>query len=213
LDTLVAECSRGRQIEVALWLWNLSHLDAQLQKILDALDPSQRSRYESLYTDRNEALLYLSKKLPDILKAYRGSLDESIKSKRRISLLARAREAATSQLARMARELSFRAEIPISLDQDIETTFRDQFGWVQSPDSLFLEKAAHDLEEWLAGASNSGPSFLTSEEADLLKLLYQYPSNLKAVAKLAKAPVGKIKKKLKPLERKVALYLGVSPEP
>jgi hypothetical protein len=211
VDSLVTECKRGRQIEVALWLWNLSHLDAELQEILDSLEPNQRIRYESLYTDRNEALLYLSKKLPDILRKYRDSLAVNIKSKKRISLLRRSKELAMSQLARMARELSSPAQMPLSFDTGAESYFGGVYPWTQSPDTVFLEKAARDLEEWLAGVVKTGPTFLSKEEGELLKLLYANPGSPRIVARLAKMPVAEVKQKLKALQRKVSLYLGVAP--
>jgi hypothetical protein len=213
VDTLNAECKLGRQIEVALWLWNLSHLDGELQEILDSLERSQRIHYESLYTDRNEALLYLSKKLPDILRKYRESLATSIKSKKRISLLRRSKDVAMSQLARMARELSSPVQMPLSFDTDDEIYLGGLYFWTQSPNAFFLEKAARDLEEWLVGLQKTGPAFLSRDEGELLKLLYSHPGKPYIVAKLAKMPVALVKKKMKALERKVSLYLGVTRGP
>ncbi len=213
VDSLVTECKHGRQIEVALWLWNLSHLDGELQEILDSLEPSQRIRYESLYTDRNEALLYLSKKLPDILRRYRDSLAANIKSKKRISLLRRSKEVAMSQLARMARELSSPAQMPLSFDTDSVSYVGGIYPWTQAPDAVLLERAARDLEEWLAGIIKAGPSFLSKEEGELLRLLYANPGSPRVVARLAKMSVAEVKQKLKVLERKVSLYLGVPPTP
>jgi hypothetical protein len=210
VETLVTECKHGRQIEVALWLWNLSHLDGELQGILDSLEPSQRIQYESLYTDRNEALLYLSKKLPDILRRYLDSLAANIKSKKRISLLRRSKDVAMSQLARMARELSSPAQLPLSFDSDTEGTLVDRYSWVPSPETILLEKAARDLEEWLVGLVKTGPSFLSKEEGELLKLLYLNPGRPRLVARLAKMPTAEVKEKLKALQRKVSLYLGVT---
>ena len=79
----------------------------------------------------------------------------------------------------------------------------------RSPDSLFLQKAARELEEWLAGISKTTPTFLSEEESDLLKLLYQNPGNERVVAALSRMPLGVVRKKLKALERKVSLFLGV----
>jgi len=211
IDTLERECKRGRQIEVALWLWNLSHLDGELQDILDSLEPSQRVRYDSLYTDRNEALLYLSKKLPKILTSYRKTLAANIGTKRRISLLRRSKDVAMSQLSRMAHELSSPAQMLLPLDPDLETYLGGIRPWTQPPDAIFLEQAATQLEEWLVGIVKTGPSFLSKEEGELLKLLYRHPGRPKLVAKLAKMPAGDVKQKLKALKRKVSLYLGVTP--
>lgn len=211
VDSLVAECKRGRQIEVALWLWNLSHLDGELQSVLDSLEPNQQAQYESLYTDRNEALLYLSKKLPEILRRYRDSLAANISSKKRISLLQKSKEVAMTQLARMARELSSAAEVPIRLDTDLEMYLGGLYPWMHSPDTVFLQKAATDLEEWLAGVTKVGPSFLSRQEGELLKLLYSHPGRPKIVAKLAKLPLGEVQQRLGALKRKVSLYLGVTP--
>jgi len=211
LDTLSAECNRGRQIEVALWIWNFSHLDAQLQQMLDGLEPAQRSRYESLYTDRNEALLYLSKKLPEIIQRYRGALGANIRKKRIESLLERTRETALSQLARMARALAHPVEMTVPFDPDLELYPIPQFELFETPETMFLQRAARELEEWLVGISTAGPRFLSNEEAELLKLLYMNPGRTALVAKLAKMPVAELKGKLKALETKVSLYLGVSP--
>jgi len=72
---LLEECNKGRQIEVALWLWNVSQLDQNLQLMLDNLKPDMRNRFESLYTDRNEALLHLSERMVSILEDYLKELE------------------------------------------------------------------------------------------------------------------------------------------
>lgn len=211
---LIEECHKGRQIEVAFWLWSLSHLDSELQDMLDSLKPEQRSLFESLYTDRNEVLLHLSENLSDLLHNYLRSLEENIKKKKRVSLVSRAKGVATSEIRKMASALILSVEIPLSSEMEefeefysarLEQTRREP------QENAFLIKAAEDSESWLSGHTNKCPPFFSKEEAKLLKLLYSNASETMVIAQELGTPLSKATEKVRYLERKVRLYLGLPP--
>jgi hypothetical protein len=210
IDALETECKRGRQIEVALWLWNLSHLDAELQAMLDSLETPQQARYESLYTDRNEALLFVAKKLPEILTKYRQSLNSNTWSKTKQNLLKRAKEVAFSKLSRMARELSSPVQMPLALDPDLDSQVGSLRSWITAPDSIFVAKAATEMEQWLVGINKAKPVFFSDREAELLKLLYLHDGKTKLVARLSEMTEAALIRTVNHLKRKVSLYLGTS---
>ena len=211
---LVEECNKGRQIEVALWLWNLTDLDNELQLMLDNLDSEQRSRFESLYTDRNEVLLHLSERLIELLKQYLETLEAHIRNKKRVSLVLRARRIAISEIRKMAEALI--SSVEISLSSDIEEFDEYYSGLLESSrlepqGNTFLAQAADDLEGWLSGHSNRLPPFFTGEEATLLRLLYSNQTGNAAIANALGISVSKVTEKVRFLERKVRLYLGLPP--
>jgi hypothetical protein len=213
VKTLHEESLGGRQIEVALWLWNLSRLDADLQGFLDRLGPEQRRLYESLYTDRNEALLFLSKELPSILSDYQKKLETSIRSKKPISLVALAKDVALRQIDQMAEDLSspIREEsIPLIPESD-ERDHPLQVEWVDDTGfNSFANSGAYDLEAWLAGLTDERPTPFNSEEGHLLKSLYE-SQDLEEIAKKTQVPLKELKIKIDKLRGKVHAYLGAFP--
>lgn len=210
VDRLASECRKGRQIEIALWLWNLNHLDEELQQFLDSLQTHQKHRYESLYTDRNEALLYLSKKLPQILRNYLGGLDESIRRKKPIKLLDRSRHVALNRIKKMAQALSASERETLSLTSDFGESFAssDDEPGREAGENIFIQAAASDLEGWLAGITDLKSKYFTDEEGQLLRTLYQHSPPLSGIAQMLGIPEQRVQKKLSNLQRKVKAYLG-----
>ncbi len=212
VERLITECQHGRRIEVALWLWDLSHLDYDLQKWLDVLDAAEKNLYEYLYTDRNEVVLYVSEKIINILKKYSRQLEDRIRAKRRVSLMALFRKVAITKLNAMADQLEVSARLAVP-EADIDLNSFSSFETnVESPrDNVFRAEAADDLENWLAGHKHQRPEFFSEEEGKLLKFLYSESLRPKAIAERLGIPEKMVNRKLQYLERKVRLYLGVTP--
>lgn len=211
---LIEECKKGREIEVALWLWNFSHLDSVLQNMLDNLEPGQRSMLESLYTDRNEVLLHLSQQLMRILENYLAGLEENIRSNKRVSLVSRASSFAISEINKMAMALTNSVELPLSSDiEEFEEFFSNQLEKHsrEPQENAFLIQAADDFESWLSGQTNTRPPFFSREEGILLRMLYSKQSGAAAVAEGLGITLNKATEKIRFLERKVRLYLGLPP--
>jgi hypothetical protein len=210
VSQLIEECEKGRQIEVALWFWTFSHLDSALQEMLDSLEPERRNRFEALYTDRNEALLHLSERMVSLLSDYLDQLEDNIRDKRRINLVLRARTIATMEINRMALTLASTLEIPLSRLGYEEDT-REPYYWIvgEEIEYSFLAKAAADLESWLAGHSEEYPNFFSKQEAQLLKVLYSNRLGTSAIASELGISQRRATDKVRFLERKLRLYLGL----
>jgi len=211
ISQLIEECNKGRQIEVALWLWSFSQLDLNLQRMLDSLEPNMRNRFDSLYTDRNEALLNLSERMVAILQDYLKELEDNIRRKKQVSLVARARLVASMEINRMASALASSRELSISELEDEEDTVPTILHSTTDDEieHEFLARAAEELEAWLAGFSEEYPSFFSKQEAELLKLLYTARLGTNELASGMGIPREKVTRKVRSLERKLRLYLGL----
>jgi hypothetical protein len=210
VSQLIEECEKGKQIEVALWFWNVSHLDLELQDMLDSLEPERRNRFEALYTDRNEALLHLSERVVSVLQEYLLQLEDNIRDKKRVSLVARARAIATMEINRMALLLASTLEVSLSRLEDDEEVGGASY-WVEAEEieHSFLARAAEDLESWLAGHTDKYPVFFSKQEAQLLRLLYTKELGTSAIASELGISPRKATEKVRFLERKMRLYLGL----
>jgi hypothetical protein len=210
VSQLIEECEKGRQIEVALWFWNVSHLDLELQKMLDSLEPETRNRFESLYTDRNEALLHLSERVISLLRDYLAQLEDDIRDKKRVNLVSRARAIATVEINRMALALASTLEVSLSrMEDQLDAGGGGYWPEVEEVEHSFLAKAAEDLESWLAGHSDRYPPFFSKQEAELLRLLYSRELGTSGIASELGMSQRKAADKVRFLERKVRLYLGL----
>jgi hypothetical protein len=208
---LIEECNSGQQIEAALWLWNFSQLDMKLQRMLDDLDPHTRNRFDSLYTDRNEALLHLSEQMVAILQDYLKELEDNIRHKRPVSLVARARLVASAEINKMASALASNLELSISeLEEgDEPNAIVSQLTPGDGIEHEFLARAAEELEAWLAGFSEEYPRFFSKQEAELLKLLYTARLGTNELASRMDISRQRVAGKVHSLERKLRLYLGL----
>jgi hypothetical protein len=83
VEQLETAIRKGRQIEVAMWLWNIAHLDEALEQATHYAESSNRQMYESIYTDRNEALLFMAENIDRVLSDYSDTLEETIREKAR----------------------------------------------------------------------------------------------------------------------------------
>jgi hypothetical protein len=211
VSQLMGECEKGRQIEIAFWLWGLGHLDNELQTMLDGLESTQRTLFESLYTDRNEVLLKLSQSLTEFLESYLEVLKENIKKKKRTSIVDRAREVAIAEIRQMAIQIVSSKEIPFTSDLEDWYASLQEDTQPEPQENAFWAQAADDLESWLAGEIEKLPPFFSSEEAVLLKLLYSKPADTNLIAQELGIPLRQATVKVRSLERKVRLYLGMRP--
>jgi hypothetical protein len=211
VERLVGESGKGRQLEITLWLWNLNHLDADLENFLDRLDTEQRNLYESLYTDRNEALLYLSERLPKLLNRYLSTLDDRIRKKQPISLLNSFGEAADTQIDRMARSLALR-EVAVPLTPEADDVDAVDIAWADegARESLFFQKAASDLESWLAGLTDVRPVYFSPSEGEILKSLYMNPGAAADIGKKMGWSAADLEEKLSEVQAKVRAFLGAT---
>jgi hypothetical protein len=208
VESLRRECKNGRQIEVTLWLWNMTHLDYDLQRMLDRLEERQRGLFEYLYTDRNEVVLHLCERIPTYLSSYLRQLEGNIRKKQWVGLVSHIRALATRKLRRMARELVSR--VPAGR-ADFESLLRGE-EWRAGPDfsstNAFAHSAARDLESWLAGTSDSMPAAFSHEEGRVLRLLYSDSISSTALAKVLGIPEREAVDKLRGLKEKVRLFLA-----
>jgi hypothetical protein len=211
ISQLIEECQKGKQIEVALWLWNFSQLDLKLQRMLDSLEPEMRNRFDSLYTDRNEALLHLSERMVTILKDYLKELEEKIRQKKQVNLVARARMVAAIEINRMAEALASTKELSISEieEEDSPITALSHVTPEEEIEHEFLARSADELEAWLAGFSYKYPEFFSKQEAELLKLLYTSRLGANELASRMGTSRQTVLRQIHSLERKLRLYLGL----
>ena len=78
---------KGRQLEVAMWLWNMSRLDQDLERAVETLEEETREDWETIYADRNEALLFVAENIRSIFNDYAESLQKGIRNRTTISLV------------------------------------------------------------------------------------------------------------------------------
>jgi hypothetical protein len=209
VDQLLAAGRKGRQIEIAMWLWNISRLDQDLQQVAQSADSASRNVYEALYTDRNEVLLHMAEGILDILSNYSDGLDETIRNKGKISVLSIYVETAARKLSEMARVLTVEH---VSLD-DLLAPLPEVLGDKQSQgwaNDEFRATAAHQLELWLSGARIERPRMFSENEGKMLRALYDDPERPDLAGLLGLSP-DKLDSKISALEAKVRLYLGLGP--
>lgn len=212
ISQLIEECNKGKQIEVALWLWNFSQLDLRLQRMLDNLEPAMRNRFDSLYTDRNEALLHLSEKMVAILRDYLKELEENIRQKKQISLATRARLVAAVEIDRMASALASTKELSIEEVEEEDSPITATVPHLTPEEEVeheFLARAADELEAWLAGFTHKYPEFFTQHEAEVLKLLYTSGLGTNELASRMGTSRQVMLREVLSLEKKLRLYLGL----
>lgn len=201
LSVLREACRKGKQMEVALWLWNLSRSDSELRRMAIREDRESGRIYEMLYTERNEVLLYLSEHVVGVLERYGNSLEDKIRKRQLLSLVKFYIDAAIGKFQRMARvarrgDVQFGQLIEAGLDVSAE---RDR------GDTQLLSTIANQLEAWLCGESRVLPPVFSKDEGLLLRSLYLGSDD-------AKHNVGnrrELKEKITDLQKKVRLYLGV----
>lgn len=175
IQKLINECSRGRKIDVALWLWNASHIDSRLIRIWRRAYGN--SLGDSAYLERNELLLSLAERIEAMLNQYSRELDKRIREKKRTALVALFVAYASNLWRDMVRH-AIRKGIPtISIGiNSIEIPDLRTTGSTWSEDIL-KNNAAEQLESWLAGETQKKPPVFSDKEAQILKCLYAQRGN------------------------------------
>lgn len=162
-EKLSQALSDGRQVELALWLWNVAGVAGMLRNWLAELDYSSRTTFEGMYADRNELLLVLAEKMPLILRRYKRDLHRALGRMKSASLIETFCDFADRELDKITSQLHALTQFAspeMFIDAEISGTAIQQ------------ELTAEDLEKWLSGQSSKRPRYLTAIEGDLLKSLY-----------------------------------------
>jgi hypothetical protein len=195
---LLQECSNGRKLDVALWLWNASQMDLIVER-------GMRSRHGldlSAYLDRNDLLLALARQAERLLTQYLSQIDRVVRSKEKISLL----DMVTSSSKKLWSNMVSAATHEAGRTQSIEYAAIEHYepGVPSGPQKSSGGSAAMEFELWLVGAVEKKPKIFTDEEAELLKYLYSKEGNPMAQAPLS---AHKIQKMMPLLKEKVRLFL------
>ena len=205
LDYLIGQCHNKRQLEVALWLWNSTQMEGQLQFFVKSLQPEDRNVYEYLYTDRSEVILYLAEQMPGVLNEYAQSVKEKVRLRKRANLLTIFKSVAFTRLGEVLNEIALRERrsvhtLPVWSDDVLE------YETIESGDDV--GPAVYDLESWLSGYSTKQPAFFSVEEARILKALYSISSDPDDIAAALGLSMRETKKRIAQLQTRVELYLA-----
>ncbi len=207
LDHLTQQCKKGRQIEVALWLWNATHVERSLRFFVNGLkEPGMRDVYGYVYTDRSEVILYLAERMPEILAGYGKSVRKTVRQRKRANLLNLFRDLAFKRMNEVLAEIGEHEErsvhtLPVWSDETLD----DYEGAEIVGES---SQATYELESWLSGYSAKRPDYFSAFEARMLKALYSESSEPEAIASEVGLSVKETKKRISELEAKVRLYLA-----
>jgi hypothetical protein len=211
VEDLIRECSSGKQLEVGLWLWNLSQLDYDVETMVEKLGGRERDLYQYLHTDRNEVVLHLCEETPRLLARYLDQLEQTIRQGKRVDIVSLLRSVATGKFGEMVRGLreAMSAEI---------VEYTDSHDWPSSSGAESAgvesrEPAAYELESWLSGYSDQRPAFFSEAEGQVLKVLYTEKLTPGPLAAMLGIPPRKATAKIRYLERKVRAFLGFGPRP
>jgi len=195
---LLQQCSKGRTLDVALWLWNASQLDL----IVERGTRSKHGLDVSAYLDRNDLLLAMARQVERLLMQYLSQIERVVRSKDKISLL----EFVTSASKKLWSNMVTAAIHEAARTQSIEYAAIEHYEPVApfSPERSSSARAAMEFELWLVGAIEQKPEIFTDEEAELLKYLYGKEGNPEIRAPL---PARTIQKMMPLLKEKVRLFL------
>jgi len=204
LGKLAQQCNEGRQIEVALWLWNTTHVERQLLYFVDALEPGAKDVYGYVYTDRSEVILYLAERMPQILADYGKSVRDRVRQRKRANLLILFRNAAFNRMNEVLSEIEKHERmsvhtLPVWSDETL-----DEAVDIEGESS----QATYELESWLSGYSAKQPDYFSAAEARMLKALYSESSDPETIASEMGLSVTETKRHIATLEAKVRLYLA-----
>jgi hypothetical protein len=208
-NQLLAAVDDGKALELALWLWNLSNLDSDLQVWLSGMDNIHRNRFESIYTDRNEVILSLAGDLSKIIKQYKTGITRHLGKPTPASLLDIFWDRASKYLEEIAWKLSSDSAGDSSTDPNRYGVEIDS-NYVYDTRTIDSEVAAQDLESWLSGSTWKRPKYLSEAEGNLLKDLYNGRLVLGRTEQ-SKAADKRVRGKVEELQNKLRLQLGVSP--
>ena len=198
IQQLSRECSRGRKIDVVLWLWNASLMNRKFGH-----DWSRGLTDVSADLDQNELLLSLAAQADKLLNRYLQQVEQRIRSKASISLLGLFITYATNIWRDMVRRATRDAMRTLSIEPYDLVEFRSI-----SPtytEDVFRDRALQQFERWLAAEDVKKPMVFTDEEAAVLKYLYRSKSGEKSPRPV---PARRLSELIPHLERKVRLWLG-----
>jgi hypothetical protein len=209
VDQLETAGRKGKKIEIAMWLWNMSRLDQDLQQAVRSAETTQKGFFETLYTDRNEVLLHMAENIVSILTEYSEELEAKIRSKARVSILMSYVGAASKKLAEMASVLTVdHVDLEDLAEEATDATlYEHSMGWANDE---FRATAAHQLELWLSGLNIDRPRMFSASEGKILKGLYEEQGRQNLAVRLGLSPED-LNTKITDLEEKVRLFLGFTP--
>ena len=230
VETLLEECKQGKRFQVALALWTLTRIDDELYRIVRHVPQEMIAPYENLYEDRNEILLGLSERLPDVFERYKKGIDVAVERRRRVSLLAMFYGAANRLMrhwwrARENYEGRFKPEIfsteevwgpgvdeDMHPEEDWDKGERRPTAWVRPRDltEVFRAQAADELRAWLERENDRLPKVFSKEEGQLLRLMYERSFDPIRIAKTTARPLQEVRRDIEALRGKVHAFLGVT---
>jgi hypothetical protein len=206
LDHLTQQCKNGRQIEVALWLWNTTHVERNLRFFVDGLEPGARDVYGYVYTDRSEVILYLAERMPQILPDYGKSVRDRVRQRKRANLLSLFRKVAFDRMNEVLAEIDEHERRSVHTLPVVSDEILDDYEAVEILGES--SQATYELESWLSGYGAKQPDYFSAAEARLLKALYSESSDPETIASEVGLSVREIKRCIVKLEAKVRLYLA-----
>jgi len=198
IQKLAAECSKGRKLDVVLWMWNAGHLDIALGRF----QSPTRTPSQTTLLERNDLLLSLAEHIEKVLRQYLVQMEQKIRTKESLSLVQVFTRYALNLWAQMTRQS--RKGIENIHQLDIEDIRDNEFVRADTFRALLID----NFESWLSGANDNKPSTITEEEAKILKYLYLRQSDNPVSAPL---PLARIKELIPALQTKVRLLLGDVP--
>lgn len=223
LSFLADQCRNGRRLEIALALWAISRVDKDIQTFMDSLEPEAQNMFDYVNTDRNEAVLYSAEKMEDVLREYAQQIQESVRTRKRASLIALFRRTAEGKLNAILSDLAAQREISfdqlplLSVGEDEELDYAEylieeepfvDLTYDGQQGSFTAPEAVYDLESWLAGYSNHMPAAFSEEEGAILKFMYRESSDPADVASMFRLTRPQATRKIRSLEKKVQQYLA-----
>ncbi|HEX3103217.1 MAG TPA: hypothetical protein VHQ22_02130 [Terriglobales bacterium] len=198
IQKLVTECSKGRKLDVVLWMWNAGHLDIALGRF----GPPTRTPTQTTLLERNDLLLSLAEHIEKVLRQYLVQMEQKIRTKESLSLVQVFTRYALNLWAQMTRQS--RKGIENIHQLDIEDIRESEFARGDTFSALLIDS----FESWLSGANDNKPPAITEEEAQVLKYLYLRQSDNPVSAPV---PPAQIKQLIPALRTKVRLLLGDVP--
>jgi hypothetical protein len=199
VQVLIAECTKGRKLDVALWLWNASHMDTLLRR----RKANDHLLAQATFLEFNDLLLLLAKRIDKVLRQYSAQLEQKIRDKQDLSLVQVFVKYALNLWAQMVRSAKKQVEnfSAVKLDELPDAALTAS----NSSERMLKQYLADRLEAWLAGETDEKPSILSDEEAKVLKYLYMSKSDQPLPKPV---PFERIKHLVPQLRTKVRLLLG-----
>ena len=195
----------GKTLEVTLWLWNVLHLDAVLQRTLRHWSSRTATPAHLVLDERNEVLVEVSTNLGAILHEYRENIVSRCKGSKRISLRATIAKEIDAALKAVIRSLGAESSVA---DSYLQYHYPEVTPIDLGIEQELRNKAAAHLDCYLSGESSDYPLFFAADEISMLKCLYDSNRSIKAFAHKFGLTETDAANKVQKLYEKVTLYLG-----